>query len=85
MQREIVAEKIWGSRLRSPQGWVPVAAAFSRNGSARLIAHSDERPVKEWSLADCISLVVMADEGLTVALTRDHYFEQAGFTAVFAD
>ncbi len=45
----------------------------------------DERPDKAWSLTDCISLVVMADEGLTEALTRDHHFEQAGFTAVFAD
>ena len=45
----------------------------------------DERPDKAWSLTDYISLVVMADEGLTEALTRDHHFEQAGFTAVFAD
>ena len=40
------------------------------------------RPDKEWSLTDCISFVVMADEGLTEALTGDHHFEQAGFTAL---
>lgn len=45
----------------------------------------NERPDKEWSLTDCISMVVMADEGLTESLTRDHHFEQAGFTAIFAD
>ena len=45
----------------------------------------DERPDKEWSLTDCSSLVVMADEGLTEALTHDHHFEQAGFTAVFGN
>lgn len=45
----------------------------------------DERPDKEWSLTDCISMVVMADEGLTEVLTKDHHFEQAGFSVVFAD
>lgn len=45
----------------------------------------NERPDKEWSLTDCISLVVMADEGITDALTGDRHFEQAGFTAIFAD
>ena len=43
------------------------------------------RPDKEWSLTDCISFVVMADEGLTEALTNDRHFGQAGFTALLAD
>ena len=38
---------------------------------------------KAWSLTDCISFVVMADEGLTEALTGDRHFEQAGFAALF--
>ncbi|MBM4048434.1 MAG: type II toxin-antitoxin system VapC family toxin [Planctomycetes bacterium] len=38
------------------------------------------RPDQEWSLTDCISFVVMTDEGLSEALTGDHHFEQAGFT-----
>ena len=42
------------------------------------------RPDKEWSLTDCISFVVMADEGLTEALTGDRHFEQAGFKALLA-
>ena len=37
---------------------------------------------KEWSLTDCISFVVMADRGLTEALTGDRHFEQAGFRAL---
>ena len=41
-----------------------------------------ERADKEWSLTDCISFVVMADEGLADALTGDHHFEQAGFKAL---
>jgi hypothetical protein len=41
------------------------------------------RPDKKWSLTDCISFAVMAQRGLTEALTADHDFEQAGFRAVF--
>lgn len=43
-----------------------------------------QRPDKEWSLTDCISFVVMNDEGLTEALTGDRHFEQAGFVALLA-
>ena len=37
---------------------------------------------KEWSLTDCISFVVMKDNGLSQALTADHHFRQAGFKAL---
>lgn len=43
----------------------------------------DQRPDKGWSLTDCISFTVMNDAGLTVALTGDHHFSQAGFSPVF--
>jgi predicted nucleic acid-binding protein len=55
-------------------------------GSDRLyergLALFTSRPDKEWSLTDCISFVVMQDEGLTDALTGDRHFEQAGFNAL---
>ncbi len=38
-----------------------------------------DRPDKQWSLTDCISFVVMQDQGLSEALTADRHFEQAGF------
>ena len=38
-----------------------------------------QRLDKEWSLTDCISFVVMADEEIAEALTGDRHFEQAGF------
>ncbi len=41
-----------------------------------------DRPDKDWSLTDCISFVVMQERGIAEALTGDHHFEQAGFTAL---
>jgi predicted nucleic acid-binding protein len=41
-----------------------------------------QRPDKDWSLTDCLSFVVMADEKITEVLTGDHHFEQAGFQAL---
>jgi len=41
-----------------------------------------QRPDKDWPLTDCISFAAMKDEGITEALTGDHYFEQAGFRAL---
>ena len=63
------------------------------NPGVRIIGDSDglyvrglalykARPDKAWSLTDCISFVVMGDEGLTEALTGDRHFEQAGFAAL---
>ena len=58
-------------------------AADSDHLYARGLALFARRADKDWSLTDCISFVVMGDEGLTDALTGDRHFEQAGFTAVF--
>ena len=41
-----------------------------------LARHED----KTWSLVDCASFVVMREHSITVALTSDRHFEQAGFT-----
>ena len=40
------------------------------------------RPDKEFSLTDCISMVLMEDLGITHILTNDHHFTQAGFNIV---
>jgi len=45
------------------------------------IGYSD----KEWSLTDCISFVLMKQEGVTEALTADAHFVQAGFKALLLE
>ena len=41
-----------------------------------------QRPDKEWSLCDCTSFVVMQNLKISSALTTDHHFSQAGFSAL---
>jgi predicted nucleic acid-binding protein len=43
-----------------------------------------ERPDKEYSLTDCISMAIMKTEGLTESTTGDRHFEQEGLRALFA-
>ena len=37
-----------------------------------------ERPDKDWSLCDAVSILLMMRRGIAEALTTDHHFEQAG-------
>jgi len=41
-----------------------------------------ERGDKAWGLTDCISFVVMEDQGLIDAVTADDHFRQAGYSAL---
>ena len=92
--RWVLAEVADG--LASPQNRrlaVMLVERVSREPRFCLVENSDalfergfalyrNRQDKEWSLTDCISFIVMADERLSEALTGDHHFEQAGFTAL---
>ncbi|HVE73257.1 MAG TPA: PIN domain-containing protein [Thermoanaerobaculia bacterium] len=42
----------------------------------------ESRRDKEYSLVDCMSMVVMKQRGITDVLTNDHHFRQEGFTVV---
>ena len=48
----------------------------------RALTRYEQRPDKEYSLVDCMSMVVMEERGITHVLTNDHHFSQAGFTVV---
>ncbi len=45
----------------------------------------NERPDKTWGFTDCISFVVMREQGLTDAVTADMHFVQAGFRALLRE
>ncbi len=73
--------------------FVQLVSKLQSSPSVTILPGSDElfdwglelyrsRPDQAWSLTDCISFAVMKHYGLTDALTRDHHFEQAGFTAM---
>lgn len=40
---------------------------------------------KDWGLTDCVSFVVMADEGIQEAFTADRHFQQAGYRALLLE
>ena len=41
-----------------------------------------ERPDKDWGITDCLSFVVMREQGLQEAMTADDHFRQAGYRAL---
>ncbi len=77
-QREAFIRFLDGLRQQPNMKLIPPDLALFEKG----IVLYRQRLDKEWSLTDCISLVVMHQEGITEALTGDHHFEQAGFRAV---
>lgn len=40
------------------------------------------RPDKDWGFIDCSSFAIMSEMSIAEAMTHDHHFEQAGFTAL---
>jgi len=40
---------------------------------------------KSWGLTDCVSFVLMRQEGIAETLTADVHFRQAGFKALLLD
>ncbi len=60
---------------------IPADGDLFRRGTDLFRARAD----KDWPLTDCLSFVVMADLGLTEALTGDRHFLQAGFRPLLSD
>ena len=44
-----------------------------------------DRTDKDWGLTDCVSFVLMGQQGVAEALTADQHFVQAGFRALLLD
>lgn len=54
---------------------IPTERLLIKRGFERYKKMSD----KNWSMVDCISMIVAEDFGITDIFTSDHHFEQAGF------
>jgi uncharacterized protein len=57
---------------------VPASSQLVRRAADLYVSRAD----KSWSVTDCTSFVIMQDQEIHEALTGDHHFEQAGFTAL---
>ena len=84
---DAMSDPLWRGKAGGLLETIQTAAGFQVvGGSDALFARGLQlyrrRPDKDWSLTDCISFVVMSEYGITDALTGDHHFEQAGFTAL---
>jgi predicted nucleic acid-binding protein len=60
---------------------IPFGTSLDREAMRLYAARHD----KSWSLTDCLSFVVMQEQGLGAALTADHHFLQAGFRALLLE
>ena len=56
------------------------AVALDRSLFLSGLSLYERRRDKEYSLVDCISMVLMRERGITEVLTHDHHFAQEGFT-----
>jgi hypothetical protein len=71
------------AKFESEQGYrvSPVTEALLRQALNLYRA----RPDKDWGLTDCLSFVLMKQEGVGEALTADIHFRQAGFTCLLLE
>jgi predicted nucleic acid-binding protein len=83
-----------GERLRHTAA--EMVRAIRANVNIRVIPQSrqsfddglalySQRPDKEYSLTDCISINTMRAHGVTEALTTDRHFEQEGFVRLIPE
>ena len=78
------------SKVRHRSAAIRLLTALENDPKVEIVGASDElyrrafeifsdRVDKEWGLIDCMSFVVMNDEGINDALIADNHFRQAGF------
>lgn len=59
-----------------------IAIPSSRDLFLNALSLYESRLDKEYSLVDCMSMILMRERGITHVLTNDHHFRQEGFTVV---
>src|SRR5690242_440851 len=57
----------------------------TRDSFLRGLRLYEQRPDKEYSLTDCISMETMREQNLHEVLTHDHHFAQEGFEILLKD
>jgi predicted nucleic acid-binding protein len=75
-----LAVQFWRDTCRVPTLIVVPLEDQLLDRAATLFANRGD---KDWSMTDCITFVIMAERGISSALTGDHHFEQAGFQIRF--
>src|SRR5438105_60972 len=73
--RQAAAEAVVSLRETSQIAIIPQTSRLFESALKRYHDMAD----KSWSLTDCASFLIMEEERLTVALTHDRHFVQAGF------
>jgi uncharacterized protein len=76
--REAAAKAVASLRGKGPIVVVPQTSQLFENAVKRYQEMAD----KSWSLTDCASFLIMEQKQITVALTHDSHFAQAGFQAL---
>ena len=75
-----VAIRFWERTTNDPQVTVmPLTAEVMEDAIDLFKARAD----KTWSFTDCISFEIMRRREITVALSADRHFRQAGFQTAF--
>jgi predicted nucleic acid-binding protein len=80
--RRYLFETLYRSLIDNPScRIIPADQSTFERGLELFFGRAD----KDWSLTDCLSFMVMEDEGIQEALTSDHHFTQAGFVTLFEE
>ena len=58
---------------------------MSNNLYVKAFTLFQSRMDKEWGLVDCVSCIVMQEQGIAQVLTADDHFRQMGFQALLKD
>lgn len=79
---EFLAALSKGEHMRKQAAKMVRVIPQTRDSFLKGLTLYENRSDKEYSLTDCISMNVMKAESLVEVLTKDHHFEQEGFTVL---